>query len=147
MAGKAVVDFACGSGLVGIAAMMAGATSCLAVDIDAFAIEAGKLNAQLNDVAITFTQADITEGEPPPADVFFCGDVFYEKAMADKVLAFLNRLLAKGVPVFIGDPDRSYLPKDRLAHLETYTVPVIGALEDNAVKKTSVYRLLQKKAC
>lgn len=146
VAGKSVVDFACGSGLVGIAAMKAGASTCLGVDIDAFAIEAGRLNAELNGVTITFTQDDITDGEPPHAEVFFCGDVFYEKPMAEKVLPFLDRLLENGAPVFIGDPGRSYLPKERLERLATYTVPVIGALEDNEVKKTSVYRLLPEKA-
>ena len=142
VAGKSVTDFACGSGLVGIAAMLAGAASCHAVDIDAFAVEAALANADLNDVTLSAEQTDITGGDPLATDLFFCGDVFYDKNMADKVLAYLDRLLETGTPVLIGDPGRSYLPKERLERLATYRVPVVGALEDNEIKKTCVYRLL-----
>ena len=141
VAGKRVVDFACGSGLVGIAAMKAGALSCHAVDIDTFAVTATKLNAALNGVEISTEAADITAAAPPQADVIFCGDVFYEKPMAEKVLAFLDRLLATDIDVLIGDPGRSYLPTKRLIELAAYTVPVVGALEDNEIKRTRVFRL------
>ena len=144
VAGKTVTDFACGSGLVGIAALIAGAKSCHAVDIDSFAIEATRLNADLNGVEISVEQADITDAGPLETDLLFCGDVFYDKTMADKVLAFLDRTLDRGTPVLIGDPGRSYLPKDRLELLATYSVPVVGALEDYEIKKTCVYRLLPK---
>ncbi len=142
--GKRVVDFACGSGLVGIAAMKAGATSCHAVDIDAFALTATRMNAALNDVEVTTETADITAGEPPEADLVFCGDVFYDKPMADKVLAFLDRLLTNGIEVYVGDPGRSYLPSARLTELAAYSVPVVGALEDSEIKRTRVFRLEQK---
>ncbi|WP_346909262.1 methyltransferase [uncultured Roseibium sp.] len=144
VAGKSVTDFACGSGLVGIAAMLGGAKSCHAVDIDSFAIEATLLNAELNGVTLSAEQADITGGDPLETDLFFCGDVFYDKNMTDKVLAFLDRTMERGTPVLVGDPGRSYLPKKRLELLATYQVPVVGALEDNEIKKTSVYRLLPK---
>ncbi len=144
VAGKSVTDFACGSGLVGIAALLAGAQSCHAVDIDSFAIEATLLNAALNGVTLSAEQADITGGDPLETDLLFCGDVFYDKNMADKVLAFLDRTMERGTPVLVGDPGRSYLPKNRLELLATYHVPVVGALEDNEIKKTSVYRLLPK---
>jgi len=141
VAGKRVVDFACGSGLVGIAAMKAGAASCHAVDIDTFALTATKLNAALNGVEISTEAADITASAPPQADIIFCGDVFYEKPMAEKVLAFLDRLLATDIDVLIGDPGRSYLPTRRLVELAAYTVPVVGVLEDNEIKRTRVFRL------
>lgn len=144
VAGKSVTDFACGSGLVGIAALLAGAKSCHAVDIDSYAIEATLLNAELNGVTLTAEQADITGGNPLETDLFFCGDVFYDKNMTDKVLAFLDRAMERGTPVLVGDPGRSYLPKQRLELLATYQVPVFGALEDSEIKKTSVYRLLPK---
>ncbi len=144
VAGKRVVDFACGSGLVGIAAMKAGAASCHAVDIDPYALTATRLNAALNEVEITTETADITTGEPPQADLVFCGDVFYDKPMADKVLAFLDRLLANNIEVYVGDPGRSYLPSSRLIELAAYSVPVVGALEDNEIKRTRVFRLQEK---
>ncbi len=43
--------------------------------------------------------------------------------------------------VLIGDPGRAYLPKDRLVSLATYQVQTVGALEDNEIKRTSVWRL------
>jgi predicted nicotinamide N-methyase len=142
--GKRVVDFACGSGLVGIAAMKAGAASCHAVDIDAFALTATRMNAALNHVEISTETADITAGDPPEADLVFCGDVFYDKPMAEKVLAFLDRLLANGIEVYVGDPGRSYLPSARLTELAAYRVPVVGALEDSEIKRTRVFRLEQE---
>jgi len=141
VAGKRVVDFACGSGLVGIAAMMAGAASCHAVDVDPFALAATELNSALNGVTLTTEIADITTGPAPDADLVICGDVFYDKQMADKVLSFLERLLGAGIDVLVGDPGRSYLPQDRLTELAAYSVPVVGALEDNEIKRTKVYRL------
>lgn len=141
VAGKTVVDFACGSGLVGIAAMLAGASSCHGTDIDPFAIEAAKLNAAENGVVLHLEENDITSAGAQETDVFFCGDVFYDKEMAAHVLAYLDLMLEKGTPVLVGDPGRSYLPRERLELLETYTVPVVGALEDAEVKQSSVFRL------
>jgi len=143
VAGKRIVDFACGSGLVGIAAMLAGARSCHAVDIDPFALAAAELNAALNGVTLSLEIADITAAAVPEADLVICGDVFYDKPMADRVLAFLDRLLAAGIDVLVGDPGRSYLPKDRLRELAAYSVPVVGALEDAEIKRTAVFRLLK----
>ncbi|WP_420334430.1 class I SAM-dependent methyltransferase [Roseibium sp.] len=141
VAGKDVIDFACGSGLVGIAAMLAGAKSCRAVDIDPFAIAAAGLNAGLNGVRLEVELADLTRQATPSADIVFCGDVFYDRQMADAVVGFLDRLVDVGITVLVGDPGRSYLPKRRLTELAVYKVPVVGALEDNEIKKTYVYRV------
>ncbi|ADZ68805.1 Methyltransferase protein [Polymorphum gilvum SL003B-26A1] len=142
VAGRSVLDFAAGSGIVGIAAKVAGARRVVAADIDAFAIAAIGVNADLNGVEIETVLGDLTGAAPPDADLLVCGDVFYELPMSRKVLAWLDRALEQGIEVLVGDPGRSYLPKDRLAHLATYTVPVVGALEDSETKKTSVYRLV-----
>jgi len=142
--GKRVLDFACGSGLVGIAAMMAGAAACHAVDIDPFALVATQLNAELNGVVLSCEAADITDRDPPETGIVFCGDVFYDKSMADKVLGLIDRFLDRGTDVLVGDPGRSYLPKSRLTELAVYSVPVVGALEDNEIKRTGVYRIGKK---
>lgn len=139
--GKKVLDFACGSGLVGIAAMMAGARACHAVDIDPFAIAAAELNAGLNHVKLSLQVADITRLPAPEADIIFCGDVFYDREMANKVLPFMDRLLKDGIDVLVGDPGRSYVPTVRLEELAVYSVLVVGALEDSEIKKTRVFRL------
>jgi ribosomal protein L11 methyltransferase len=51
LAGRSVVDYGCGSGLLGIAALKLGAASVLAVDVDPQALLASADNAQRNDVA------------------------------------------------------------------------------------------------
>lgn len=48
---KVVIDYGCGSGVLGVAALLLGAESVLAVDIDPQAILATKQNAALNGVA------------------------------------------------------------------------------------------------
>lgn len=142
VAGKRVFDFAAGSGLVGIAAAKAGAARVAASEIDDYAITAIELNAAINGVRLDTTSADITRGDIPEADVMFCGDVFYEKPMAERIVTFLDRLLERGIPVYIGDPGRSYLPRERLERLATYEIEVIRSLEDAEIKKTSVFRFL-----
>ena len=52
--GRRVLDFATGSGLVAIAAMMAGAAQVTGADIDPFAGEAVRLNAAENGVRLIF---------------------------------------------------------------------------------------------
>ena len=52
VAGKRVLDFATGSGLVAIAAMKAGAAEALAADIDRSAQAAMALNAEVNAVEV-----------------------------------------------------------------------------------------------
>lgn len=61
VAGKRVIDFAAGSGLVGIAAMLAGAKDVLCADIDLYCEAAVALNAQANGVACAFTAADLLD--------------------------------------------------------------------------------------
>lgn len=141
VAGRRVLDFATGSGLVGIACARAGAAHVLACDIDPFALAATRLNAALNEVDLEIATADLLAADPPQVDVLFAGDVFYEKPMADRVLPWLDRARAQGADVLVGDPGRSYLPKERLARLATYDVPVNRSLEDNAVKRSNVFRL------
>ncbi|SCB60317.1 Predicted nicotinamide N-methyase [Rhizobium aethiopicum] len=137
--GKRVLDFASGSGLVGIAAAMAGAREVMAADIDPWAETAIRLNAEANHVALGFTDADLV-GTSVEADIVLAGDVFYDRIFADALVPWFARLAAEGSPVLVGDPGRSYLPKDRLEFCAAYQVPVTRALEDSDVKKTTVWR-------
>ena len=139
--GKRVVDLASGSGLVGIAAMKAGAASVVAADIDAFSVEAIGINADINRVCIEATGRDLLEQPATGADVILVGDLFYEKVLAKKVFAWLEEAEGRGIVTLIGDPGRSYLPRDRLTKLGEYKVEVTRDLEDAEVKLTSVWRL------
>ncbi|HWT63046.1 MAG TPA: methyltransferase [Ochrobactrum sp.] len=141
VAGKTVLDFASGSGLVGIAAMKAGAASVLASDIDPFALPAIEINAAANSVAITPTLADLID-QDHGWDVVLAGDVFYEKPLAERLIPWFSGLAARGAHIIVGDPGRAYLPKERLEQLAVYTVPVTRALEDAEVKRTTVWAFL-----
>ncbi|MCZ8376390.1 MAG: methyltransferase [Beijerinckiaceae bacterium] len=140
VAGRRVLDFATGSGLVAIAAAIAGAGPVLAVDIDPFAAVAARLNAAENGVAIEAAQRDMI-GLDEGWDVILAGDVCYEQAMAARVLGWLEGLRRRGARVLLGDPGRSYLPRQGLTELAAYEVPVVGALEDHAIKRTVVWTL------
>jgi len=139
VAGKRVLDFATGSGLVAIAACKSGAASVLATDIDPFCESAVALNACANAVGISFTGDDLI-GSDGNWDVVLAGDVFYEKPFADRLIGWFAALAHRGAQVYVGDPGRSYLPKERLEKLAVYEVPVTRALEDADVKKTTVWR-------
>ena len=139
VAGKSVLDFASGSGLVAIAAAKAGAARVEACDIDEFAAEAMAVNAQENAVRVEVFCGDLI-GRDKDWDVVLAGDVSYERDMAERVTHWLDALRQRGASVLIGDPGRSYLAKDRLEALETYRVPVTRALEDSEIKQTSVWQ-------
>lgn len=139
VAGKRVLDFASGSGLVGIAAMMAGAERVEAADIDPFTETAIALNAAENGVPLSFRGEDMI-GRDEGWDVVLAGDVFYDKSFAEALVPWFLALSGRGATVLAGDPGRSYLPKARLSALATYEVPVTRALEDSEVKRTTVWR-------
>ncbi len=140
--GKTVIDFASGSGIVGIAAMKAGAAHVLCADIDGFCQAALSLNQAANDVVCDFTETDLLDAPPPAADLILAGDICYEKPMTDKVMAWLKAARAQGAIVLIGDPGRSYFPKTGLEKLAEYQVETTRELEDFAVKKTCVWALV-----
>jgi predicted nicotinamide N-methyase len=140
--GRRVLDFASGSGLVAIAAKKAGAAEVTACDIDPFAIAAIGVNAQANGVAVTPLAADIV-GQDGGWDTVLAGDICYEQDLAARVIEWLLALSNRGATVLIGDPGRSYLPKDRLENLAAYEVPVTRTLEDSDIKKSSVWRFRQ----
>lgn len=141
VAGKRVLDLAAGSGLVGIAALKAGAASALAADIDGFSLAAIRLNAALNAVALEVTGEDLLAAPPPACEVILVGDLFYEKGLAERVLSWLAAAEEQGIPALIGDPGRSYLPRGELTKLGQYRVEVTRDLEDAEIKMTSVWRL------
>lgn len=139
--GKRVIDFASGSGLVAIAAMKAGAGRCTAYDIDPYALAAIPINAAANKVAVEVSSESLVDRTGLEADIFLFGDIFYERDMAARALRWIEALEATGVRVLIGDPERTYLPKERLEKLAQYEVPVSRDLEGVDLKPSSVWRL------
>jgi predicted nicotinamide N-methyase len=141
VAGKRILDFASGSGLVAIAARKAGAAAVTAADIDPFARVACALNGAENGVEFAFTGEDLI-GTDDGWDMILAGDVFYDRELAARLVPWFSALRLRGAEVLVGDPGRSYLPKDRLEALALYEVPVSRALEDSEVKRTTVWRFV-----
>lgn len=141
--GKRVLDLGSGSGIVAIAAMKAGAAHALAADVDPFAGVAARLNARLNVVRINVTDDDLLASTPGDKDVLLVGDLFYERELSARVISFMERMAATGVPVLVGDPRRSYFPVDRFEQVIQYDVVTSGELEDSELKRTTVWRMKQ----
>ncbi len=141
VADKRVLDFAAGSGLVGIAAMKAGAADALCCDVDPFCEAAVALNTAANSVRVDFTDANMLDMPPPQVDVICAGDVCYEQPMAGRVLDWLARARSNGTRVLIGDPHRTYFPREGLKFLAEYRVPTTRELEDFEIKRTAVWAL------
>lgn len=139
--GRRVLDLGAGSGLVGIAAAKAGARDVIAAEIDRNGVAALGLNAAANGVAITIISEDITKGPPPVVDLIVAGDVFYGRDVAERVMPFLDRCLAAGINVLVGDPGRVWLPRSRLRLLAEYIVPDFGEARHAATKPSGVFSL------
>ncbi len=137
--GKKVLDLAAGSGLVAIAAALAGARRVEANDLDCFAVAATVLNAIENAVIIETRLGDLGASDEA-WDLILAGDVFYQPDMAARMTGWLEDRARSGSLVLIGDPGRAYLPREKLRSLASYDVPVPLALEDTTMKRTDVWR-------
>ena len=145
VAGRSVLDFGAGSGLVAIAAAKAGAASVFAAEIDHFAAAAIAANAALNDVAIAVTTADLLDTVDPRWEVVSAGDVCYVRPMADRVTGWLRGLAARGTLVLLGDPGRAYLPSEGLVERARYLVPTSRELEDRDTRDAVVWEVLSRR--
>ncbi len=141
---RRVLDFPCGSGLVAIAAMQAGAASAVGADIDSFCEAAVALNAEANGVDVQFIRADLLEHEPPEVDVICAGDVGYEQPLAGRARAWLEGAHARGTRVLMGDPGRTYFDTAGLVRLAEYHVATTRDLEDAEVKRTGVWAFARR---
>ena len=136
-----MVDFATGSGVVAIAAAQAGAAAVLAADIDPFCEAVVGLNAELNGVALQFTDANLLELGPPVADVILAGDVWYRGPLADQLMAWLAAARAAGDAGAAGRSRPHLFPTAGVVRLADYAVPTIGELEGAEVMRATVWEL------
>lgn len=139
--GRRVLDLACGSGLVAVAAAKAGAAHVAAVDVDPGALAAVQENARVNGVEVACVERDILPEPVADVDLVLAGDVFYSKAMAERVNGFLGRAARGGARVLVGDPGRGYLNDSLLRPLATYDIPVSIAVEGVSSQRTTVFEL------
>lgn len=138
--GRRVLDFAAGGGVLSIASVLAGAAHVEATEIDPLALTAMRLNGRLNDVVFEPHARDVI-GTDAGWDVVFAGDVCYERPMAERVIEWLRQLASRGAFVVMGDPGRTYMPKDRVTELARFSVPTPRTLEDRDVRETGVWRI------
>jgi predicted nicotinamide N-methyase len=133
VAGRRVHDEATGSGIVAIAAALAGAADVTATDLDPAAVAAAHRNAVANGVNLG------TDGSR--AEVLVAGDVFYSPAVAPVITDHLRAARRRGVEVLVGDPGRGYFPERLFEQVTEYVVPVPRALEDAETLPTGVWRM------
>lgn len=127
VADKTVMDFGCGSGVVAIAAAMAGARKVIACDLDADALHATQLNAALNRVSLEcIGDADHFSEH---CDLLIVADVLYDRANLPLLKTFLQRaddvLLADSRIRDFSEP--GYV---RLGGERAFTVPDLAESEE-----------------
>jgi predicted nicotinamide N-methyase len=145
--GRIVIDIASGSGLVAIAAAMAGAAAVTAYDIDPLATAAIEVNAAANAVTVRTVCADVLDDLPPPGTgLVLVADAFYQRDLATRVMRFARRAQARGATVLAADFGRAYLPRNRLMPLAAYDVPGQRVTEDTDTKHTTVWTLAERPA-
>ncbi|MDG4825443.1 50S ribosomal protein L11 methyltransferase [Asanoa sp. WMMD1127] len=142
VAGRRVLDLGSGSGLVAIAAAMAGASVVVANDIDPYASAAIRANARVNGVHVIPLSTDLLDLTPDAiadirAEVVLAGDAFYNDQLADRVLPFLLAAAQRDTLVVAGDPGRGRIPSEDWQVVTTYPVSsLIG--EDAELTAASV---------
>ena len=138
VAGRRVLDVASGSGLVAIAAGLAGAAAVTANDIDPYALAAIGLNARVNGVEVSTSPGDLLDGDGGDADVVLAGDAFYSHAMAKRMWPFLRRAAARGAHVLVGDPGREHLPRNRMTIVASYPAPAAAESTEPYISRMNV---------
>lgn len=126
--GSSVLDVGAGSGLVALAARMAGATRVVASDVDPRAVAAIELNAEINGLTVQATDQDFVGRWPLPFDVVLLGDVTYDPDLGRRIGAWARELARHGVVLYAGDPDRGFLDLDGFQVVAT--VPASSDVDD-----------------
>jgi predicted nicotinamide N-methyase len=140
--GREVLDIGSGSGIVAIAAAIAGASRVVAAEIDPFAAAAIALNAPLNGVAVRIDTRDLLDRAAAGWGVALAGDICYEEPMSSRAMNLLRRIAGRGRTALLGDPGRAYLPRSGLEELARYEVPTSRELEDREAREGVVWRVL-----
>lgn len=126
VAGKQVVDLGSGSGVAGIAAVMAGAAGVVGCDTDGFARDATRLNAALNGIDL-----EVTDTLPEHCDLILMADVLYDK----QNLGLLTLAQDHAAEVLVADsrvttlPDPSY---QEITTINALTYPNLGEFDEFA---------------
>lgn len=143
---RRVLDVGAGSGLVAIAAALAGADRVTAAEIDPLARVAIVLNAEVNGVELQISGTDPLTLDAsrisPEFDVIVAGDLWYERQTAERVTPWLRRMAAAGLDVFVGDKRRAFFPKSGLRQLAHYQIETPENLEPKDTSDAGVWQVL-----
>lgn len=127
VAGKTVVDFGSGSGVVAIAAAMAGAGKVIACDIDPDALVATRCNVAHNQVAVEVIE-DFYQLEHA-VDIIIVADVLYDR----ENLPWLDTFLEHAAEVLVADSrikNFDFPPYQLIAEMEGATVPDLDEFDE-----------------
>ena len=125
--GKVVADIGCGSGIVAIAASLAGAREVFACDIDEDALLATQINAELNGCEVKLCQ-HVSE-LPEHLDQVWMADVLYDRSN----LPLIQKVKDRAQSVFISDSRVSDVedPEFEIIHqAEALTFPNLGEFDE-----------------
>jgi predicted nicotinamide N-methyase len=128
VAGKKVLDFGSGSGVVAIAAMKAGAREVIACDIDPDALKSCQQNAQLNHVTLTLSD-DLFAITDTDIDVLIAADVLYDR----ENLSFLDTFFEYAPKVLLADSrikDFQHVRYVPLEKIDSFTVPDLDEFDE-----------------
>ncbi len=126
---KTVVDFGCGSGVVAIAAKLAGAERCVALDIDEVARLASETNADLNEVDIEVVEGFESAELDTQNSILLIADVFYD----EENIPMLSDFLVNFQTVIVADSrvkPASLKGLSEVARYASSTVPDLGESTD-----------------
>ena len=140
VAGKSVLDFGCGSGITGIAALKAGARSVLANDIDPVALEMAQRNAVANQITLNTQTGNLLSQSPATdVEVILVADLFYDRFISEALVVWLGKARKQGSHVFIADAGRPFSPQVDVQILRQEVYPTDLDLEGRSER---VVRLL-----
>lgn len=142
VAGKSVLDFAAGCGMVAIAASKSKARKLRVCDIDPLSKIAMQLNADLNDVRYKIIDEMDFRKAPKGFDVILVGDVCYDPAISHQIIKWLRICAAAGIEVIMGDPGRAYMPTEGMEFLGEYIVPECHATEYTTSRRAQILRVM-----
>jgi predicted nicotinamide N-methyase len=132
---RRVLDFGCGSGVVAIAAALAGAREVIACDLDDLALTATRHNAGLNDVSVSLSRDfDNVDGD---IDLILAADVLYDPDN----LPWLQRFVDRAPEVIVADSrlrNFRHAGYQRIAQFESSTLPDLD--ESREFNRVTLYR-------
>jgi predicted nicotinamide N-methyase len=140
--GQTVLDLGCGGGVAGIAAAHAGAARVIAHDRDPVALAIAAQNATANAANVILQGAPLLH-RPCPASItcILVGDLFYERAAAVALEAWLRAARRRGVQVLIADAARPFVPTVGVRCLWEERLATVWAWDGTSVRTVRLLTL------